>query len=185
MNPSKKEINLISKFRMSLMLIVLLAITGLSSCDKPIENTVVIEYEETAVFSEFDAPPAPGGVPIKTFAGEGLFAAFKIISIQNEATGAKDFSFDPNKVYVNSAPQAKMAGGVLSPYSTAVSQLVLKGTTSFLGGRIIINIPGDPNVLKNGDNLLLYESQNGESVIFVRRAIAKQILDPGTPNNLP
>lgn len=173
-------------FRKALTLVVTLMAVGLSVCDKPIDYTVVIEYEEAAVFSEFDAPPAPGGsVPIKTFAGQGLFVAYRIISIQNKATGAKDFSFDPNKLFVNSTPTAKMAGGARAPYSTVKPMLVQKGTTASPVGRIIINVPGDPNDIKNSDINLLYESGNGESVLFNRRAAAKQVLDPATPSALP
>ncbi|HEY7214811.1 MAG TPA: hypothetical protein VIC28_09285, partial [Thermoanaerobaculia bacterium] len=113
------------------LVVPVLALMGLSACDKPIDYSVVIEYEESAVFSEFNAPPAPGGsVPIHTLAGSGLFVAYRILSIQNTDTGAKDFSFDPNKLYVGTTPPDKMAGGVLSPYSTVKPLLVAKGTTA-------------------------------------------------------
>ncbi|MFN0034525.1 MAG: hypothetical protein ACKVUS_05615 [Saprospiraceae bacterium] len=209
MNAKKLNVQqgLLHKGLMLLITVILpvtLLILGLSGCDgcNPIDNTVVIEYEETAVFSEFDTPPPPGGLlPIKTFAGQGLFVTFRIISIQNKASGAKDFSFDPHKVYSDSKPRAKMSGGVLSPYSTVNPRLVQKGTTASPVGRIILLIEGDPIEIKKSDNFLLYESGAGESVIFTRRVTQlagpgetaivtptftrKQNLQPATPNNLP
>ncbi len=160
------------------------ALLGLNACDKPIDYSVVIEYEEAAVFSEFDAPPAPGAVPVKTFASGGIFVAYRIVSIQNTGAGAKDFSFDPNKLFAGT-PASKMAGGVLAPYSTVKPMLVAKGTTAPSIGRLIINVSGDPKDLTTADNNLLYESGAGESVLFNRRPVAKKVLDPAVPGNLP
>ena len=42
-----------------------------------------------------------------TFAGTGAaYIAFRIDSISNTASGARDFDFDPNKLFINSDPRA-------------------------------------------------------------------------------
>jgi hypothetical protein len=159
---------------------------GLAACDKPIEGTVVIEYEEAAVFTDFDPPDAPNGTIVaNVFASGGVFEAYKIVSIRNTDAAAKDFSFDPDKVFVDASPPAKMVGSTLRPYSTLKTLTVAKGATASSLGRIIIKIPGDPKSLASSENNLSYESSPGESVNLTRRAVTKKLLEPGTPSNLP
>lgn len=169
--------------RKLLTFLVSVSMIGLCGCP-PITNTVTITYEEAANFSEFDAPNGSGGLPVKTFAS-GLFVAYKIDSIQNTASGATDFAWDPSLVYVNTAPQSVVVGGTLAPFSTATARVVPKQTVSGSLGRIIIDVQGNPNDIKNADNNLNYHTPAGESVLFVRKAATKQFLDPGTPSNLP
>ncbi len=170
---------------LSRLLLFLLACSslGFNNCNT-IDYTVVIEYEEAAVCGLFQEQS--GTTPQQTTAaGQGLFVVYKIISIKNTASGAKDFSFDPNKFYVNSSPRGTMAGGILSPHQTASARVIPKGTTAPNLGRVIINVPGNAQDITSSDNHLLYESGTGESVLFDRKSRVKQVLSPCTPSNLP
>ena len=169
-------------FRKILALLVTASLIGFCGCP-PINNTVIITYEEDADFSEFDTPNDSGGLPIKTFAS-GLFVAYKIDSIQNTAAGATNFTFDPTLFYDNTSPESHLVGGPLAPYS-APSRVVPPGTVASSVGRIILDVQGDPNSIKNDNNHLFYHTPSGESVILTRNTVPKQFLDPGMPSNLP
>jgi len=169
------------------VLLAAMAGLGLGACS----NTATIHYKQPASCYIFDSDPT-GSPHTTTSAGNGMFEFFDITSIENKASGAKDFNFMPNKLFanstvggntVNNAPGASFSFLI----QTAQPKLIPKGTTVNGLGRIVINVAADdPQTEKTAKTNLLYKSAQGESVLLVRDPPDNppQFLDPCTPTNV-
>lgn len=177
------------QFHANIRVILLGSVGGLflSAC----QNTVILHYRQPANCYLFDTDPT-GSPHTTTSAGSGMFLFYDIVSIENKASGAKDFSFDPAKLYANGDSKGNTVPGSPGASFTylltgnAAPKPVPKGTTSGSLGRVVINLPSDdPAALKTTQINLLYKSASGESVLPVRDAgPAPKFLDPCTPANV-
>lgn len=155
------------------------------------QNTVILHYRQPANCYLFDSNPT-GSPHTTTSAGSGMFLFYDIVSIENKASGAKDFNFDPAKLFANGDSKGNTVPGTPGASVTylltgnAVPKLVPKGTTSGSLGRVVINLPSDdPTALKTAQMNLLYKSASGESVLLARDpGPAPKFLDPCTPANV-
>ncbi|NWM25206.1 hypothetical protein GY659_26275, partial [Escherichia coli] len=74
-----------------------------------------------------------------------MFLFYDIVSIENKASGAKDFNFNPAKLFANGDSKGNTVPGTPGASFTylltgnAASKLVPKGTTSGPLGRVVIN----------------------------------------------
>lgn len=168
------------------ILLASIASAGLSACS----NTAIIHYTQPANCYLFDSDPT-GSPHTTTSAGNGMFEFYKITAIDNKASNAADFHFDPAKIFtrstVNGNSVDSFAGGPSFSFkvTTAKPTTVAKGTSAANLGRIVINVASDdPKSEKTAQTNLLYKSGSGESVLMVRDPGPNPtFLDPCSPNN--
>jgi hypothetical protein len=110
--------------------------TTAETCSSPVGALATIKYEQV------------GGCQGAghTFAGTGAaFIVFRIDSIDNTASGSRDFDFDPNKLYLGSDPRAdvKTTYGVSlgNPFVT-YGQLVAAGSRASSIGDVFAIVAG-------------------------------------------
>lgn len=147
-------------------------------------NTVTVHYDQAATCFLFDSNPT-GSPHTTTSSANGLFVIYKIKSIDNTSSGAKDFTFDPSKVYSGSQ---NMANSQSFDYLLQLAQAktVAKGTVANNLGKLIIDTTADPKKDQKADFPLRYNSASGESVLLVRDNpnAAPPFLDPCSPGNI-
>lgn len=147
-------------------------------------NTVTIHYDQAATCYLFDSNPT-GSPHTTTASGNGLFVIYKINSVQNTASGAQDFNFNPAKVYNGNQ---NFANNLSFDYLLQLAQAktVPKGTTANNLGKLIIDSTANPKTDQKADFPLRYNSSSGESVLFVRdnQNAAPPFLDPCSPSNI-
>lgn len=162
--------------------IVLAGMGGLSlaACS----NTATIHYDEVATCYLFDSDPT-GSPHTTTASGNGLFVIYKVTSIENKASGAKDFNFTPHKVYSSGQ---NLANSQSFDYLLQLAQpkTVAKGTTATNLGKLIVDAVADPKTDQKADFPLYYNSSDGESVLLVRdnRDAKPKFLDPCSPASI-
>ena len=147
-------------------------------------NTVTIHYDQVATCYVFDSNPT-GSPHTTTQSGNGLFVIYKIKSIDNTSSGAKDFNFTPSKVY---SGNQNIANNQSFDYLLQLAQpkTVAKGTTANDLGKIIIDTTADPKTDQKANFPLLYNSGSGESVLLARDNLntPSPFLDPCSPSNI-
>lgn len=165
--------------------IVLAAIMGITILSvMGCSNTVTIHYDQAATCYLFDSNPT-GQPHTTTSSANGLFVIYKIKSIDNNSSGAKDFNFNPTKVYNGNQ---NFANNQSFDYLLQLAQphTVAKGTTATDLGRLVIDTTADPKTDQKADFPLHYNSGSGESVLLVRDNpnTPSPFLDPCSPNNV-
>lgn len=162
----------------SFVAIVVSTALGLIACS---DDTVTLHYDESATCYLFDSDPT-GSPHTTTSSSNGLFVIYKINSIDNTKSGAKDFNFTPAKVYSGSQ---NFANNQSFDYLLQLAQpkTVPKGSVANNVGKIIINSSADPKKDQQANFPLYYNSSSGESVLLVRDNIntPPPFLDPCSP----
>jgi hypothetical protein len=157
--------------RMSLLTCI--AGASLSAC----ANTAIVHYVQPANCHVITYESSPGVTQSKT-AGAGIFSVYKITTIENNASGAANFAFDPNKLYAKGGNSTTFGSTV----NTVKPTTVLKGQTAQGLGKIVLTVPSATWESEKTDQTdLLYKSGSGESVLMVRDSgPAPQFLAPCT-----
>lgn len=110
---------------------------ALSSCSgTPTNNIVTINYEQVGACNGFNS--ASG---LTTAGPKAAYVIFRVSSIENKGSTAQDFTFDPNRLFINgSSPRAFASTHLnlaqINPF-VATSRFVAKGTTETLNGAVI------------------------------------------------
>lgn len=165
--------------------IVFAAVMGITTLSvMGCSNTVTVHYDQAATCYLFDSNPT--GQPHTTTSSQnGLFVIYKIKSIDNTSSGAKDFNFNPTKVYNGNQ---NFANNQSFDYLLQLAQphTVAKGTTATNLGRLVIDTTADPKADQKADFPLRYNSGAGESVLLVRDNpnTPPPFLDPCSPSNI-
>jgi len=109
----------------------------LSNCNgTPSNNTVTINYEQIGACNGFN-----NGSGVTSAGPKAAYVIFRVSTIENKSSAAVDFTFDPNRLFINgSSPQAFTSTHLnlaqINPFA-AKSRFVAKGTTETLNGAVI------------------------------------------------
>jgi len=146
----------------------------LSNCNNtPSNDTVTIHYEQIGACNGFNS--ASG----LTSAGpKAAFVIFRISSIENKASAARDFNFDPNLLFINgSSPRAfastRLTLASINPFA-AKPRFVAKGTTETLNGSVVATVStaaaDGASEANNSSYFLLYDTPaGGQGVVLVKK----------------
>jgi hypothetical protein len=153
--------------RWSIRIVALALLVPLASgCDPETFAAATITYEQIGACN---GTPTPTGA---VTAGAGAaYIAYKIYSIENTMANARDFEFDPNRLYINEDPIAHVnttyADSMGNPFGTH-GTTVRAGTTAQING-VVFAIVQSPSI--NGDTVgrynLLHETPAGAQGAFV------------------
>ncbi len=159
--------------------VVLLPLSMASTCNsEPLAN---IYYEQIGACNGFTGPNGVGQTPPSGVA----FVVFRIKTVKNTSTGAKDFAFDPSKLYTNNPDGTKQfAKGYYTlgwAHPRAVENRTVKaGATEVFNGTVTTEYrAGDSGVnaaeiVKNIAINLLYEPQAGTQGTFMTKDNSSQ-----------
>jgi hypothetical protein len=157
-----------------------------SNCNStPSNDIVTINYEQIGACNGFNS--ASG----LTSAGpKAAFVVFRVSSIENKGSAARDFTFDPNLLFINgSSPRAyastRLNLAQINPFA-AKSRFVAKGTTETLNGAVIavastaaVDGASEAN---NTSYFLAYETPSGgQGVVLVKKDPSRTSW-PSTPD---
>ncbi len=158
---------------------VLLPLSMASTCNsEPLAN---IYYEQIGACNGFTGPNGVGQTPPSGVA----VVVFRIKTVKNTSTGAKDFAFDPSKLYTNNPDGTKQfAKGYYTlgwAHPRAVENRTVKaGATEVFNGTVTTEYrAGDSGVnaaeiVKNIAINLLYEPQAGTQGTFMTKDNSSQ-----------
>ena len=146
----------------------------LIACGNQANDIVTINYEQIGACNGFN-----NGDGITSAGTNAAYVAFRISDISNKDSAARDFNFDPDKVYVNpSTPRAYTSSHLnlaqLNPFY-ATSRFVPKGTSSTLNGAVIavVSTSTTPDPAKEANNtsyFLAYDTPAGDQgVLLVKK----------------
>jgi hypothetical protein len=165
----------------ALALSIFLLATG---CN-PTNDIVTIHYEQIGACNGFN-----NGGGITSAGPKAAYVVFRISTIENNDTAARDFNFDPNRIYINLSPQAftstQLNLSQLNPFY-ARARFVPKGTTAPANVGAVIAIVSTSaedgaSEANKTSYLLSYDlPSGGQGVIFVK-ANSSQTTWPSTPD---
>lgn len=168
-----------------LVLIASLLAIGWNSCNStPTNDVVTIRYQQLGACNGFN-----NGSGVTSVGPKHAYVAFKISTIENKDSGARDFNFDPNRLYIDQTPRAftstQLNLAQLNPFY-ATSRFVAKGTTETLNGAVIAVVS---TVATDGASeanktsyFLLYDSPAGGQGVTLVKANPSQTTWPNTPD---
>jgi len=159
------------------------AIGLLATGCQPATNTVTINYTKVGVCGSYE--PNPGASPEEVQFANPTFVVYTITSIDNTASGAKDFPFDPNLLY--SVGGGSLAGAPFSEIFTANAQTVNAGSTANNPGWLALDVPDDVKDAQNAQVNLFYHTPAGQSVLLNETDNGTAIINGGicTPASVP
>jgi hypothetical protein len=170
--------------RIHLFTLALILGVAFSSCP-PANNTVNINYEQVGACNGFNS--ASG----HTTAGpKAAYVIFRVSSIENKGSGAMDFTFDPNLLFLNGTSPRAFASthlnlAQINPFA-AKSRFVAKGTTETLNGAVIavastaaIDGASEAN---NTSYFLAYETPSGGQGVTLTKKDPSRTSWPSTPD---
>lgn len=167
----------------SLLLIGCLMMTGCPP-GTAANDIVTIHYKQLGACNGFATSTTA------TSAGpKAAYVAFKISDIVNKDTGAKDFNFDPNRIFVDVSPKAftntTLNLAQFNPFY-AKARLVAKGTTETINGAVIAvvsttAVDGASEANKTA-YLALYDVPAGGQGVVMAKANAAQTTFANTPD---
>lgn len=169
--------------RLSKLAMILFIIIAAASCN---HDTVTIHYEQIGACNGFNNG---GGA---TSAGpNAAYAIFRITTIENTDASAKDFNFDPDRIYINgTSPRAFTSTHLnlsqINPFY-ATAKLVLKGTTAPANVGAVIAIVSTSaadgaSEAKNISYFLSYDTPSGGQAVNFIKANPNQSSWPSTPD---
>ncbi len=163
------------------LLTTFLSVTG---CNNPTNDLVTIHYKQLGSCNGFNNG---GGV---TSAGPNrAYATFRISTVENNGSSARDFNFDPNRIYIDQSPRAFTSTHLnLSQFNPfyAVARLVSKGSTETINGAVIAVVStstadGASEANKTSYQLLYDTPTGGQGVVLVKDN-SSQTTWPATPD---
>ena len=174
MRPLKRSLGLVV-----LPLVAAMALVA-SACDKPITDLVTIHYRQIGACNGF----AHDGV--LTSAGAGAaYVVFQVSSIENNGSGARDYTFDPAHLFVNTDPRAYADANTLATLNPFVTTgaFVPAHTTRTQIGDVVVIVPvsGGATEANNTAFTLLYETPAGSQGAF---AVKDNVTQTQWPNTL-
>jgi hypothetical protein len=138
----------------------------------PKTDIVTIRYDQVGACNGFT-----DGVNLVSAGPKAAYVVFRVTTIENQDSGARDFNFDPNRVYINTSPRAytstRLNLAQMNPFY-AVSRLVAKGTTApSVVGAVIAIVPtvatdGAQEASKTSFFLLYDSPAGGQGVVLVK-----------------
>ena len=157
-----------------------------SSCPgTPSNNIVTINYEQVGACNGFNS--ASGF----TSAGpKAAYVIFRVSSIENKGSAAVDFTFDPNRLFINgSSPRAFASTHLnlaqINPFA-ATSRFVAKGTTETLNGAVIAVASTAANdgasEANNTSYFLVYDTPSGGQGVALAKKDPSRTSWPSTPD---
>jgi hypothetical protein len=173
--------------RALLFVVAALASLFLAACPPtPASDVVTIDYEQLGACNGFN-----NGFGVTTAGPQAAFVVLKVYTIRNKENGARDFNFDPEKLYViSSSPRAYVnnSSGVmahLNPF-LAQSRFVAKGTTQTINGSLIVVVQtGDSDGAREANNssfTLGYDTPVGGQGVLMEKREPTRTTWPYTPD---
>jgi hypothetical protein len=115
--------------------LVLAAALMATGCNNPTNDLVTIHYKQLGSCNGFN-----NGSGVTSAGPSRAYATFRISTVANKDSAARDFNFDPNRIYINESPRAFTSTHLnlsqLNPFY-ATARLVSKGTTETINGAVI------------------------------------------------
>ncbi|HEY0512966.1 MAG TPA: hypothetical protein VGH73_13740 [Thermoanaerobaculia bacterium] len=170
----------------SLVVAALALAAGLmaTGCNNPSNDTVTIHYKQLGSCNGFN-----NGGGVTSVGPNRAYATFRISTIENKDTAARDFNFDPNQIYIDQSPRAFTSTHLnLSQFNPfyATARLVPKGTTTAINGAVIAVVStsaadGASEANKTSYMLLYNTPAGGQGVVLVKDN-PSQTTWPSTPD---
>lgn len=180
---SASEVTLLWLSRAALLLVACLVIGGCGPNAVPNE-IVTIHYKQLGACNGF------GNGTTATSAGpKAAYAAFRLSTISNKDTAARDFNFDPNRIFVDVSPRAftntQLNLAQFNPFY-AKARFVAKGTVETINGAVIAIVSttaadGASEANKTA-YLLLYDVPAGGQGVVMAKDNTSQTTFPSTPD---
>src|SRR6476620_10883967 len=123
---------MVRKSLFGIALIIAASFLVASTCNNQPAELVTIHYTQLGACNGFN-----NGSGITSAGPKAAYVAFKLSTIENKDSAARDFTFEPNRVFVNVTPRAFTSTNLnlaqFNPFY-ATSRFVPKGTTSTING---------------------------------------------------
>jgi hypothetical protein len=164
--------------------LVLAAALMATGCNNPTNDLVTIHYKQLGSCNGFN-----NGSGVTSAGPNRAYATFRISTVANKDSSARDFNFDPNRIYINESPRAFTSTHLnlsqLNPFY-ATARFVSKGTTETINGAVIAVVStaaADGASEANKTSYLpLYDTPAGGQGVVLVKDNSTQTTWPSTPD---
>jgi hypothetical protein len=155
-----------------------------TGCNNPSNDLVTIHYKQLGSCNGFN-----NGSGATSAGPKAAYATFRLSTIDNKDTAARDFNFDPNRIYIDQSPRAFTSTQLnLSQFNPfyAKASLVPLGTTTTVNGAVIAVVStsaadGASEANKTAYTLL-YDTPAGSQGVILVKDNSTQTTWPATPD---